>query len=110
MTFEKSFDAAGPGAAAFNRKIIDISRRNLDANFDLAKSLAGAKSLADMVEVQTAFWRKQFGALSAQAEVRELSSKVTDDTSKPIKAQMASGAGLASQNDDAVSAAALTAL
>jgi hypothetical protein len=27
-TFEKTFDAAGEGAAAFNRKIIDISRRN----------------------------------------------------------------------------------
>ena len=90
MTFEKSFDAAGQGAAVFNRKIIDISRRNLDASFDLAKSLAGAKSLADMVEVQTAFWRKQFGALTAQAEeVRELSSKVADDASKPIKAHMA---------------------
>ncbi len=26
-TFERSFDAAGRGAAAFNRKIIDIARR-----------------------------------------------------------------------------------
>ena len=92
-TFEKSFDAAGQGAAAFNRKIIDIARRNVDSSFDLAKSLAGAKSLADMVELQTAFWRKQFGELTAQAEeVRALSSKVTEDTTKPIKAQMARGA------------------
>ena len=91
-TFEKSFDAAGQGAAAFNRKIIDIARRNVSSSFDLAKSLAGAKSLADMVEMQTEFWRKQFGALTAQAEeVRELSSKVTDDTTKPIKAQMSRG-------------------
>ena len=29
-TFEKSFDAAGQGAAAFNRKIIDIARRNFE--------------------------------------------------------------------------------
>ena len=92
-TFEKSFDAAGQGAAAFNRKIIDIAKRNLDSSFDLAKSLAGAKSLADMVELQTAFWRKQFGTLTAQAEeVRELSTKVTDDTAKAVKAHMASGA------------------
>ena len=27
-TFESSFDAAGQGAAAFNRKIIDIAQRN----------------------------------------------------------------------------------
>ena len=92
-TFEKSFDAAGQGAAAFNRKIIDIARRNVSSGFDLAKSLAGAKSLTDMVELQTDFWRKQFGALTAQAEeVRELSSKVSDDTTKPIKAQMSRGA------------------
>jgi phasin len=79
-TFEKSFDAAGQGAAAFNRKIIDIARRNLNSSFDLAKSLAGAKSLADMVELQTAYWRKQFVTLTAQAEeVRELSTKVTAD-------------------------------
>jgi phasin len=89
-TFEQSFDAAGQGAAAFNRKFIDIARRNLNSSFDLAKSLAGAKSLTDMVEVQAAFWRKQFGALTAQAEeVRALSTKVTDDTTKAVKAQMA---------------------
>ena len=65
----------------------------MSSSFDLAKSLAGAKSLADMVELQTAFWRKQFGELTAQAEeVRALSSKVTEDTTKPIKAQMARGA------------------
>ena len=63
------------------------------SSFDLAKSLAGAKSLADMVELQTAFWRKQFGTLTAQAEeVRELSTKVTADATEPIKAQMARSA------------------
>jgi phasin len=91
-TFEKSFDAAGQGAAAFNRKIIDIARRNLSSSFDLAKSLAGAKSLTDMVELQTAYWRKQFGALTAQAEeVRVLSTKVTADAAEAIKAHMARG-------------------
>ena len=85
-TFERSFDASGQGAAAFNRKIIDIARRNLNSSFDLAKSLAGAKNLADMVELQAAFWRKQFGALTAQAEeVRALSTKVTADAAEPIK-------------------------
>ena len=95
-TFEKSFDAAGQGAAAFNRKIIDLARRNVEASFDLATSLAGAKTLADMVELQSAFWRKQFGVLTAQAEeVRALSTKVTADTAEPIKSQMARGAAKA---------------
>jgi phasin len=88
-TFEKTFDAAGQGAAAFNRKCVDLARRNVDASFDLATSLAGAKDLADMVELQAAFWRKQFDVLTAQAEeVRTLSIKVTAAAAEPIKSQM----------------------
>ncbi len=88
-TFERTFDAAGQGAAAFNRKIVDLALHNVDASFDLATSLAGAKNLADMVELQAAFWRKQFGVLTAQAEeVRTLSTKVTAVAAEPIKSQM----------------------
>jgi phasin len=91
-TFERSFDAASQGAAAFNRKFVDIARRNIEASFELATSLAGAKTLADMVELQSAFWRKQLGVLTAQAEeVRALSTKVTADTAEPIRSQMANG-------------------
>jgi phasin len=91
-TFERTFDAAGQGAVAFNRKIVDLAQCNVDASFDLATSLAGAKDLADMVELQAAFWRKQFGVLTAQAEeVRALSTKVTAAAAEPIKSQMARG-------------------
>ena len=90
-TFERTFDAAGQGAAAFNRKIIDIAQRNVNSGFDLAKSLAGAK-ISEIVELQTAHWRKQFDAFTAQAqEVRALSTKVTADTTEPMKAQVARG-------------------
>ena len=82
-TFERSFDAAGWGAAAFNHKIIDIAQRNLNSGFDLANSLAGAKNLAEIVELQAAYWRKQFSALTAQAEeVRALSTKVVADAGR----------------------------
>jgi hypothetical protein len=88
-TMEKSFDAAGQGAVALNRKIIDIAQRNV--NSGLANSLAGAKNLAEMMELQGAYWRKQFGALAAQAEeVRALSTKVTADTVEPVKAHVTS--------------------
>ena len=90
-TMEKSFDAAGQGAVALNRKIIDIAQRNVNSGFDLANSLAGAKNLAEMMELQGAYWRKQFGALAAQAEeVRALSTKVTADTAGPVKAHVTS--------------------
>ena len=85
--FEKTFDAAGQGAAVFNRKIIDLGRRNVNSVFDLAKSLAGARNLSDIVQVQAAHWQKQVSVLTAQAEeVRALSTKVAADTAEPIKA------------------------
>jgi phasin len=68
QTLEKSFDAAGQCAAALNRKIIDIAQRNLNLGFDLAKSLAGARNFSEIVELQAAYWRKQFDALTTEAE------------------------------------------
>lgn len=89
-TFERAFAAAGKNAAAFNHKVIDIARRNVDSSFDLATSLAGAKDLADMVKLQAAYWQKQFDALAAQAEeVRALSTKVTAGAVEPVKPQAA---------------------
>ena len=83
---ERSYDAAGQAAAALNRKIIDIAQRNVNSSFDLAKSLAGAKNLAEIVELQGAYWRKQLETLMAQAEeVRELSVNASADVAEPIK-------------------------
>src|SRR5215210_1556361 len=80
-TLERTFDAAGQGAVAFNRKILEIAQRNVNAGFDLAQSLAGAKNLPEMVELQTAYWQKLWGALTSQAEeVRALSTKFTAAT------------------------------
>jgi len=88
-TLEKSFKAAGQGTAALNRKIIEIAQWNLNSGFDLAKSLAGAKNLAEIVELQAAYWQKQIDALTAQAEeVRALATKVAADTVEPTKAHM----------------------
>jgi hypothetical protein len=33
----------------------------MKAGFDLATNLAGAKSLAEVVELQAAYWRKHLG-------------------------------------------------
>ena len=85
----RSFDALGKGAAALNRKIIEIAQENVSSGFDLAKSLAAAKTLAEMVELRATYWRKQLSALAAQAEeVRALSTKVTADMAAPINAHV----------------------
>jgi hypothetical protein len=87
-TFERSFDLAGQGAAVFHLKIVDVARRNVEKRFDLAKSLAGAKDLTEIVKLRAANWRKQIDTLTAQAdEVRTLSTKVTADSAELIKSQ-----------------------
>lgn len=86
---ERSFDAAGQGATAFNRKLIDIAQRNLNSGFDLAKSLASAKNLAEILELQSAFIRNQFDVFASQAgEIRALTTKIAADTTEPIKDQV----------------------
>ena len=88
-TLERSFDAVGQGATALNRKVMDIAQRNINSGFDLAKSLAGARNLAEIVELQAAYWRKQFDTLGAQAEeVRSLTTQVTADAAKPVQEQV----------------------
>jgi phasin len=88
-TMARSFDALGQGAAALNRKVIEIAQENVSSGFDLAKRLATARTLAEMVELRATYWRKQLSALSAQAEeVRALSTKVAADMTAPIKAHV----------------------
>ena len=83
------FVDAGQGAVALNRKAIDIARRNINTGFGLAVTLARAKNLAEIIELQAAYWNKHLGELAAQAgEMRALSSKVTADVAAPIKAQV----------------------
>jgi phasin len=85
QSWEKSFDAAGQGAVALNRKIIDIAQRNINSSFDLAKNLAGAKNLAEAMEMQSSYWRNQLDTLAAQAEeVRTLSTQVAASAAKPM--------------------------
>ena len=85
-SWEKSFGAAAQGAVALNRKVLDIAERNMDTNFALATGLAGAKNFADVMALHAAYWRKQFGNLSAQAEeVSALSTKLTANVAEPIK-------------------------
>ena len=91
-TLERTFDAAGQGAVAFNRKIIDIAQRNVNSGFDLAKSLAGANNLSEMVELQAAYWQKLLNTLTSQAEeLRALATKVAAAASQPLKEQVKRG-------------------
>ena len=86
-SWERFVVAAGQGTVALNRKAIDIALRNINTSFGLAERLAGAKNVAEAMELQTTYWRNQVGELAAQAgEMR--TTKVTADVASPIKAQV----------------------
>ena len=65
---------------------------NVNSGFDLAKSLAGAKNLSEMAELQAAYWQKLLGTLTSQVEeVRALSTKLVAAAGEPLKEQVKRG-------------------
>jgi hypothetical protein len=91
-SWERFVVAAGQGTVALNRKAIDIARRNINNGFGLAERLAGAKNLAEAMELQSTYWRKQVGELASQAgEMRTLTTRVTAEVAAPIKARVTRG-------------------
>ena len=79
--------SAATGAAEYNRKVIENARANVNATFDHAVALFGAKSLSEVIEVSTARARKQFEAVAEQTkELAALAQKVTTETAEPVKA------------------------
>jgi hypothetical protein len=74
-SWQKSFGAAGQGAAALNRRVADLAERNINTGFDLATDLAGARNLAEVMQLQATCWRKLLGELQANQRGRAVSSK-----------------------------------
>jgi hypothetical protein len=65
---ERSFDAAGQGSPTLKDKLIEIAQRNINSAFTIAKNLAAAKTLPEVVEVQAAHWRNWLGTFTTDAE------------------------------------------
>jgi hypothetical protein len=92
VSWNKSFSAVNQGAVALNLKLIGMTERNISTGFDLAMNLAGAKNVAEAVEMQSAYWRKQLSELRAQAEeVETLLSRLNSNVTDPMEAQWKSG-------------------
>ena len=83
---EKTYSTASKGCSGYGLKVIEAGRANTNATFDLMTELLTAKSYAEVAELSTAFMRKQFDAMTAQAkELAEEAQKVCTDTAEPIK-------------------------
>ncbi len=83
---EETYSTASKGCSGYGLKVIEAGRANANASFDLMTELLTAKSYAEVVELSTAFMRKQFEAVTAQTkELAEEAQKVCTDTAEPIK-------------------------
>jgi phasin len=88
--FEVSFAAAKDGALAINAKAFEALRANADANFDFLKAVCAAKSLSDLITLQTEFARKQVETMTSQTkDFGALTQKAMADAVEPIKEQVA---------------------
>ena len=84
---EDTYATATKGATEFNLKALEALRANVNAAFDYASEMAGAKTLSEVVELAASHMRKQYDALSAQTkELSALAHKVTSETAEPFKA------------------------
>ncbi len=87
---EASLGAAREGVIALNVKALDSVKSAAEAQFELFKSLASAKSMSEFVTLHTEFARARFEEASARSkELAEFARKVADETVAPIKAHVA---------------------
>jgi phasin len=83
---ENTYATASKGCSTYGLKLIENTRANTDAAFDLMTELVTSKSIAEMVELTSSYMRKQFEALTTQAkELSEHVQKVATETAEPMK-------------------------
>ncbi|MGO4440133.1 phasin [Rhizobium sp. RAF56] len=86
-TVESTVQTAQAGTVEIGLKAIDALRTNAESSLTHMEALLGVKSIAELVELQTAFLRKQAEVTVEQAKLlQEATKKVADDVAKPAKA------------------------
>jgi phasin len=91
--FKTGYSTAVNGAQEYNNKLLEFTQANTKVAFDFAKKLMGVKSPSEFIELSTEHARKQFQALTEQAqELVALGQKVTLATTEPLKTNVAKAA------------------
>jgi phasin len=83
---ESTFETARATGSELSLKSIAAMRSNAEMGFAHLEALVGAKTLAEVIELQTAFFRK--GAETAVAQAKDMQSavtKATEEVTKPAK-------------------------
>ena len=85
-TLETTFETAQSNTAALALKALSALRANTEASFTHIEALIGAKSFGEVIELQSAFVRKQTEAMSGQTkEFQAVATKAVEEISAPVK-------------------------
>jgi phasin len=83
-TVEATMQTAQAGTVELGLKAIDAMRTNADLSLTHMEALLGVKSIAELIELQTGFVRKQAETTVEQAKaMQEAARKLAEDVSKP---------------------------
>jgi len=86
---EGAYSSTSKGVSALGQKALETARFNTNASFDHALSLLSVKTISDVIELNTAFLRKQGETVTQQIkEFGELAQKVSAEAAAPVKAQL----------------------
>lgn len=84
---EDSMKAAQSGSREFGAALFEIVKAQTHANLDHAKTLAGAKTLPDLMKAQQQFVLSQFqSAQTRTKDVAELAGKIATNVTSPLRA------------------------
>lgn len=83
---ESTLETAKTAGSEFSLKSIAAARANAEAGFSHLEALVGAKSLSEVIELQTSFLRKTVETAVEQAkDFQAASTKAAEEVSKPFK-------------------------
>ena len=84
---ESTFETAKAVSNDLSLKTISALRANTEAGFSHLEALLGAKSVSEVIELQTSYLRKRVEMTVEQArDIQSVSTKAVEEVGKPIKA------------------------
>ena len=82
-------NACTKGMEAINGEIMAFTKQVMENNVAAAQAVMGAKTLQEMVELQSQFAKASFdGFVSQSTKVSEMATKVAKETSEPLNQRM----------------------
>ncbi len=85
----KSSTVMAKGLEVLSKEMMDFARLSFEDNVAATKAIFGAKTLTDLVNLQTQYTRKNFDqAVTEGTRLSELSVKVANEAFEPIKARV----------------------